>query len=168
MNVKTAVACTAQTPCSFAVAGQRVNLPDRERTQFVGLLHRVEKCEYLPQLVRRVGVAPFQALVRGASPDENVIEVMLANPKPHVLVGQLDRQGAAFQRHPRRPDFLPVAGKGAADCFSARRIACQPVRGCRRAGRDNRSRNPRSRGGSLCGFVRGVVCFRICGRPRRD
>src|SRR5258708_546616 len=41
--------------------------------------------------------------------DESVIDVMFANPKPHVLVGQLDSQDAVFQRHPRRPDFLPVA-----------------------------------------------------------
>ena len=34
---------------------------------------------------------------------------MLADPKPHILVRQLDSQDAVFQRHPRRPDFLPVA-----------------------------------------------------------
>ncbi len=32
---------------------------------------------------------------------ESVIDVMLANPKPHVLVGKSDGQGAVFQRHPR-------------------------------------------------------------------
>jgi hypothetical protein len=29
-------------------------------------------------------------LVRNGSLDENVIDVVLANPKPHILVGQLD------------------------------------------------------------------------------
>jgi len=34
---------------------------------------------------------------------------MLPDPEPHIFVGELDRQGTVFQRHTRRPDFLPVA-----------------------------------------------------------
>lgn len=33
---------------------------------------------------------------------------MLADPNPHLLVGQPESQGAVFERHPRRRDFLPV------------------------------------------------------------
>ncbi len=34
---------------------------------------------------------------------------MLPNPKPHIFVGEFDRQGTVFQRHTRRPDFLSTA-----------------------------------------------------------
>ena len=47
--------------------------------------------------------------MKRGSLDESVIDVMLANPEPHVLIVQLDSQDAVFQRHPHRPDFLPVA-----------------------------------------------------------
>ena len=81
---------------------------------------------------------------------------MLANPKPNVLVGQLDSQDTVFQRHPRRPDFLPVAvaellelpGRVLRIVFQQGELFIQPVRECWRVGRDSRSRNPRSRGGS--------------------
>ena len=48
-------------------------------------------------------------ILKRGSLEESVIDVMLGDPKPHVFIGQLDSQDAVFQRHPRRPDFLPVA-----------------------------------------------------------
>jgi hypothetical protein len=79
--------------------------------------------------------------------DESVIDVMLTNPKPHVLLGQLDSQDAAFQRHPRRSDFLPVA---VAEFLNCREGCCgllvskaNCLRIARRAERDSRSKNPR-------------------------
>jgi len=55
------------------------------------------------RLPARFKIQPF---LKRVLLEESVIDVMPANPKPHVLVGQLDSQGAVFQRHPRRPDFL--------------------------------------------------------------
>jgi hypothetical protein len=97
--------------------------------------------------------------VKRESLDERLIHVMLANPKSHILAGQLDSQDAVFQRHARRPDFLPVAvaeflefqGRVLRIVFEQGELflsacAVDPLRGS----------------------LTEVVCFRLCGRPRRD
>ena len=69
---QTPVAADAEAPCTLAVTGQRVNFPARERTQFLGVLHVIEKCQHLTELIHCIGgntfraillVEPFQALV---------------------------------------------------------------------------------------------------------
>ena len=58
---------------------------------------------------------------------------MLADPEPYKLIAEFDSQCAVFQRHARRPDFLPVSlaelfkvkGRGVAGWLSAMRIACR-------------------------------------------
>ena len=61
MNVKRRLRVTLKLLVPLRVAGQRVNLPDRERPQFVGILHGVKKREHLPQFVHRVGRNAFGA-----------------------------------------------------------------------------------------------------------
>src|ERR1700693_2135806 len=100
-------------------------------------------------------------IMEPGSLDESVIDVMRADPKPHVLVGQPDSQGAVFQRYPRRPDFLPVAvaeffelqGRVLRIVFQQGELLISPRPDV--GGHDSRSRNPRSPGESLRGPIRG-------------
>jgi hypothetical protein len=107
--------------------------------------------------------------------DESVIDVMRADPKPHVFIGQLDSQDAVFQRHPRRPDFLPVAvaeffelqGRVPRIVFQQGELFISPRAD---VGGQGAIVIPeiRVRPVDHYGPLRGVVCFRLCGRPRRD
>ena len=56
------VARDAQAPSTFAVTGEGVNLPARERTQFLGILHVIEKCQHLTELIHRIGGNPLRAV----------------------------------------------------------------------------------------------------------
>src|SRR5208337_247490 len=72
---QTAVASDPQAPCALAVTGQGVRLPRGKRTQFLRVLHVVEKGQHLAELVRRIRrdalyavfrVKTFQSFVREA------------------------------------------------------------------------------------------------------
>jgi hypothetical protein len=81
----------------------------------------------------------------------------LVERKGAPIVNLVNGKAPVLKKSVGRPLILqrgakdPLSGKGVADCFSARQTVYQPVRGCWGEGRDSRSRNPRSRGGSLRG-----------------
>jgi hypothetical protein len=55
-----AIGSYAQAPCAFAVAGQSVDLLRWEDTQFFRVIHLVEKCKHLAELVYRIGRYTFR------------------------------------------------------------------------------------------------------------
>src|SRR5271157_4352440 len=59
---QTPVAGDAQAPGSLAVPGQRVNFPVGERTQLLGDLHVIEKCQHLTDLFHRIRGHTFRAV----------------------------------------------------------------------------------------------------------
>lgn len=53
------VACDVKAPCAFAVTGHLMRFPERDRAQFIGVLHVLKERQHLTELVHRVGRNTF-------------------------------------------------------------------------------------------------------------
>ena len=69
---QSAISGDTEAPCALSVARECMDLPCRERAQFLGVLHVIEERQHLPKLVNRIGwntlrdifrVEPLQALM---------------------------------------------------------------------------------------------------------
>lgn len=56
---KTQVPSNAQAPCSSAIARNCVRVPHRQRPQFLGMLHVIEKGQHLTKLIHAGGRNAF-------------------------------------------------------------------------------------------------------------